>query len=114
MCCDVLKAPAFEAVVDLWEKPNYQSGLPIAPSQRRAAGDGDFDTAHAALIAGIVVTTGLLWWASRDDAGEGPGAPPSLTELVVRKRNAVRLWRAVSAWLSARPARIEDWRTRDS
>jgi hypothetical protein len=66
------------------------------------------------VLAGLVITTVFIRWAFRDDAGESPGAPPSLTELVVRDVHSVRLWRAVSDWLSARLAQNQDWHTGDT
>lgn len=63
-------------------------------------------------LAVIAFSIGLVWllFGDRGDETTSAGQPLSLSQTIVSQLEERRLWRALSAWIAAKPLRIEDRR----
>jgi hypothetical protein len=64
----------------------------------------------------VIAMSFTLVWMFLGEEGREPAAghqPLSLSDLVARETQKRQVWRALSAWFSAKPPRIEDHRSPD-
>jgi hypothetical protein len=67
-------------------------------------------------LAVVAFSIGLVWLLL-DERGEDrgrAGQPLSLTQSFARELDGRQVWRALSAWMTAKPPRIEDRRDTDA
>ena len=70
----------------------------------------------SAALAVVAFSIGLVWLMLGEGREDGRQAarPLSLTQSFARELDARQVWRALSAWIVAKPLRIEDRRDPDA
>ncbi len=63
-----------------------------------------------ALLAACACWVACLWLLSEQRAEAEAARPRSLSQSFAREIDARRLWRSLSAWMAAKPLRLEDGR----